>query len=182
MDVDLKAERIDGTRGVGEVVPHLHSPAVSRVVPLPSGREVPPALLPSVVVQRAAVRRQQGAGFVLDDAVGEELDGVRGQQRRVEVRDTSTRVGEVLELRVEVAGVGVEAEVEPDAERVLPGGVEVGVDVGRLYPGVLHPGHAARQVVLGGGAKCRDSHLRIAFRHQLVHQVDGTPFPQRAQH
>ena len=95
--------------------------------------------------------------------------------------DSATRVGELLELSVEVAGVGVEAEVEPHVERVLPGGVEVGVDVGGLHPRVLHPGHTVRQVVVGGGAERRDADRRIALRHHLVHQVDGAPLAQRAQ-
>ena len=65
----------------------------------------------------------------------------------------------------------------------LPGGVDVGVDVGGLDPGVLHPRHAAGQVVVGGRAAVPPTRtLRIALRHHACHQVDGAPLAQRAQH
>ena len=86
------------------------------------------------------------------------------------------------DLRVEVPGVGVEAEVEPDAQRAPPGGLDVGVDVARLDPGVLHPGHSPRQVVVGRRPKRRHPHVLIALRHDGRHQVDRAPFAQRPEH
>ena len=103
---------------------------------------------------------------------------LRGQQRRAELLDAATRIGELRELGVEMARVGVQPEVEPHAQRVLAGRVEVGVDVGGLHPGVLHPGHAARQVVVGGRAERADPHLRVACGHALV--APGRPRPTPA--
>ena len=68
-------------------------------------------------------------------------------------------------LRIEVARVGVEGQVEADAQRVAPGGLDVGVDVGGFDPRVLHPGHAAGQVVVGRRAERRHPHLLVAGGH-----------------
>ena len=85
-------------------------------------------------------------------------------------------------LGVEVARVGVEGQVEPHAQRVAPGGLDVGVDIRRLDPGVLHPGDAAGQVVVGGRTECRHPDVLVARRHHGRDQVHCTPLTQRAEH
>ena len=135
-----------------------------------------------VVVQRGAVRRKQRAGLVLDDAVGEELHGLGGQQWRLHLVDPASRIGEMYYLGIEVARIGVEGEVEPHAKRVAPGGRDVGVDIRRFDPGVLHPGHAPGEVIVGGRTERRHPHILVALRHHGRHQVHRAPLTQRAEH
>ena len=117
-------------------------------------------------VQRAAVRRQQRAGLVLDDPVGEELHGVA----RSAAASRPPRPGDARRRTARAAmskwrGSAYSARLNRMPQRVLAGRVEVGVDVGRLDPGVLHPGHAAGQVVVGGRAERADPHLSVACGH-----------------
>ena len=135
-----------------------------------------------MAVQARTVRCQQRAGLVLDHAVGEELDRVRGQQLVAGRLGPAALLGELGDLLVEVARIGVEGEVEPHPQGVLARGCCVGLDVGRLHPRVLHPRHPARRVVVGGGAQRRDADLLVAGRHDAHHQVGGAPFAQGAQH
>ncbi len=74
----------------------------------------------------------------------------------------ASRLGVIGYLRIEMARVGVEGEVEPHPQRVAPGGLDVGGDVAGFDPGVLHPRHAAGQVVVGGGAQRADALALVA--------------------
>src|SRR5699024_11316423 len=61
MDVDLETGGVDGSNRLGQRLT------------LPDAQ--------AAIVQRRAVRFEQCAGLVLDDSVGEELHGLRAQQR-----------------------------------------------------------------------------------------------------
>ena len=115
--------------------------------------------------------------LVLDDAIGEELHRLRGQHRRRLLIDPTSRLGEVVQLRIEEPRVGVEREVETHPEGVALRRVQIGVDVPPVNPGVLHPRHPPREVVIGGRAQRRDPDVRVAVRHDCRHEIDCAPFP-----
>ena len=67
-------------------------------------------------------------------------------------------------------------------QRVASRRLEVGVDVAGFDPGVLHPGDAPGQVVVGGRAERGDPDVLVARGHDGGDQVDRTPLPQGAEH
>ena len=83
-----------------------------------------------------------------------------------------------VDLRIEVARVGVEGEVEPHPQHIAAGRRDVGVDVGGFDPGILHPRHPAGQVVVGGRAQRRRSHA-ASSRAGITASPDR-PRPTRA--
>ena len=96
--------------------------------------------------------------------------------------DAPTRVGELLELSVEVARVGVEAEVEPHVERVLPGGRRGRCRRRPARP--TRPAPRSRRAPGSSRRRCRALRRATAGSRSgttLVHQVDGAPLTQRAQ-
>ena len=162
MNVDLKSEIVHPTGGLSQRV----------ALPVPH----------TVAVQTGAIRRQQSAGLVLHHPVSEELDGLRGEQRRARLGHPGPGLGELLHLGVEVPRIGVEGEVEPHPQGIGLGGRQVGGDVGGFHPGVLHPGDAAGQKVVGRRAQGGDPYVLAAGRHHVHHQVDRAPFAQGAEH
>ncbi len=129
----------------------------------------------AVVVQRGAVRRKQRAGLVLDDAVGEELHRLGGEQWRIRLVDAAACFGEMSYLGIEVARIGVEGKVESHAERVAPGGFDVCVDIGGFDPRVLYPRHATSEVVIGRRTERRHPHILVALRHYGRHAGPSRP-------
>ena len=163
VDVDLRSPSSStACAAARQVVPHLHA----------------------VVVQRAAVRRQQRAGLVLDHTVGEELHGLRGQQRRAELLDAATRIGELVEL----GGRSAEGRRRaPRLNRDRPARPD-GPRRGRCRRRPAPPRRPAPRSRRAPGSSRRpsaeraDPHLGVACGMYGVDQVDRAPLAQRAEH
>ena len=87
----------------------------------------------------------------------------------------------VRHLVCEMARVGVEGEVEPELEPPLGRGLAVGVDVGRLDPGILDPGDAALEVVVGRTFESAEPNGLVPRRTDGVDEIDRAPLAQRAE-
>ena len=164
VDVDLKAELVDLLGGLGQAValPDLH--AVDLCSPEQYGASSAPVSFSTTPSAKNLT--------VCAVSSGEPVSRHRRRDSR-----------EVLHLRIEIARVGVERQVESHPEGVAAGRLDVGVDVAGIHPGVLHPGHAPGQVVVGRRTERRDrGRPRHAAGIDGGDEVDRAPLPQGSEH
>ena len=151
VDVDLQAEFVDAAGRLGQrlALPVAHAQVLPRVASLSPEWLCRPEQYGASNAPVSFSTTPSAKNFT-DCAVSS------GEASLV---DFAPLRGVLRHLGVEVSRVGVQREVEPHPQHPAARSLDVGVDVGGLDPGVLHPRHATRQEVVGGRAERVDADL-----------------------
>ena len=136
---------------------------------------------PHAVVFRRAIGVQQGRRLVLDDPVGEELDGVEREVGVVQGPHLLARRKHLLKRTREVPRVGDQGDVHANLEQSATCRLDVDLVVVQFGPGLLGPGDPEGREHVQGGGQCIQAHFEGRGRAGRGHQVQGAPFAQHAQ-